>query len=135
MWLRLTLYSYNQYVYSLSFSDIEMPEPSKEEIAINAERKGMEKKMNTLFKYILFHMLFMAAMLLISTGNQDVWNFRQNSQLRQMFLTDKFKAVSLHAKGLSLLFRIEKTVIALSAAMELVFCISDLQCNRALSAN
>ena len=97
------MYTSTQYVCSLSFADIEVPEPSKEEIAINAERKGMEKKMNTLFKYILFHMLFMAAMLLISTGNQDVWNFRQNFQLRQMFMTDTFKAVSLHATGLSLL--------------------------------
>ena len=71
-----------------------MAPPSEEEVLANRLRKESERTMGKLSKDLVYHLIFMGAMFITCSSNQDVWNFKQNDELRNTYFDTKFQAVS-----------------------------------------
>ena len=74
------------YVHDSSFSSEISSMKMEGEILACKERKRLEMKMHNLFKTVIYHVVFMLALFIVLTGNQDEWSYRQNDALREQYV-------------------------------------------------
>ena len=73
--------------YQLSLlTDISHLQPSEEQLREAREKAMLSKKMVEIIKEIIYHVIFLGLLVAVITGNQNVWTFRQNRALKDLFV-------------------------------------------------